>query len=229
MNVPRWKKWLSYLTELHVESASSDYNPYLYVSIWRGRYQLSTANAVYSFGDLYSNFARTFEQWNWDEYAPDDVLVLGLGLGSIPLILEQTHRQKCHITAVEIDEVVVDLAERYVLKDLQNPQQVIIADAAIAVQQLPDESYDLICIDIFDDDVVPEVFETVDFLEQTQALLRPDGVLLFNRLAATKEDQRLSKQFYEQTFRRVFPQGYSLDVDGNYVLVSNPKAIKQLS
>ncbi|WP_020536080.1 spermidine synthase [Lewinella cohaerens] len=223
--IPRWKIWLSYLLELHVESAESDYNPYLYVSLRRGRYQLSTANAVYSYGDLYTNFARTFARWNWEQYPVDEVLILGLGLGSIPVILEQTHGQLCQITAVEIDEVVVDLAERYVLGELQNPQQMIVADAAIVVQQLPDESYDLLCVDIFDDDLVPEVFETITFLENVKALLRPGGVLLFNRLAANPKDEQLSKQFFEDTFLKVFPEGYCLDVGGNYMLVSNKEAV----
>jgi SAM-dependent methyltransferase len=223
--MPRWKIWLSYLLELHVESADSDYNPYLYVSLRRGRYQLSTANAVYSYGDLYTNFARTFARWNWEQYPVDEVLILGLGLGSIPVILEQTHGQSCHITAVEIDEVVLELAQHYVLDGLNNPQQMIVADAAIAVQQLPDESYDLLCVDIFDDDVVPETFETTTFLEDAKALLRPGGVLLFNRLAASPKDEQLSKEFFETTFLKVFPEGYCLDVGGNYMLVSNKAAV----
>jgi SAM-dependent methyltransferase len=224
--LPRWKIWLSYLLELHVESADSDYNPYLYVSLRRGRYQLSTANAVYSYGDLYTNFARTFARWNWEQYPVDEVLILGLGLGSIPVILEQTHGQACQITAVEIDEVVLELAQHYVLDGLNNPQQMIVADAAIAVQQLPEESYDLLCVDIFDDDIVPEVFETVTFLEDAKALLRPGGVLLFNRLAASPKDEQLSKEFFETTFLKVFPEGYCLDVGGNYMLVSNKDAVR---
>ena len=55
MKQPLWKRWLSYLFEIHVESTSSDYNPHLHVSLNNGRYQLSTANAIYSFEDLYDN------------------------------------------------------------------------------------------------------------------------------------------------------------------------------
>lgn len=223
--VPSWKIWLSYLLELHVESASSDYNPYLYVSLRKGRYQLSTANAVYSFGDLYTNFARTFARWNWEKYPSEDVLILGLGLGSIPMMLEQTYQRSCHITAVEIDEVVLELAERYVLSRLQNPQEMIVANAAIAVQQLPENSYDLLCIDIFEDDTVPEVFETETFLEQAKILLRPNGILLFNRLADNREDERLSKHFFETSFLKVFPQGRCLDVGGNFMLISQADAV----
>jgi SAM-dependent methyltransferase len=222
---PAWRRCLSYLLELHVESASSEYNPHLYVSLRRGRYQLSTANAVYSFGDLYSNFSRTFARWNWEQYPIDDVLLLGLGLGSIPVILEETHQQECHYTAVEIDEAVVDLAYRYVLSKLNSSVEMIVADAAIAVQQFPDESYDLICVDVFADDYVPEVFEQPEFLEYAKVLLRPRGVLLFNRLAANSKDWGDSQTFYDEVFRAIFPQAHCLDVGGNFILVSDKRAI----
>lgn len=225
MPAPRWKIWLSYLFEIHLESTSSVYNPHLYVSLSKGRYQLSTANAVYSFGDLYTNFSRTFERWNWKEYSFQEVLILGLGLGSIPVILEEAHERDCIYTAVEIDEEVVDLAYRYALNNLASPIHMITADAAIAVQQFSSASYDLICVDLFDDDVVPPQFETTDFLVQAARLLRPEGVLLFNRLAYNADDKKASTRFYEQTFRKVFPNSHCLDVGGNFMLVSDQTAI----
>ena len=101
----------------------------------------------------------------------------------------------------------------------------IVADAAIAVQQLPEESYDLICVDVFADDYVPEVFEQVEFLERAKALLRPHGVLLFNRLAANPKDWDASQGFYDEVFKSVFQQAHCLDVGGNFMLVSDKRAI----
>jgi len=224
-HVPTWKYWLSFLWEQHVESRSSAFNPHLYVSLKLGRFQLSTANAVYSFGDMYTNFSRTFKQWNWDAYPAEEVLILGLGLGSIPVILEQVEQRNCAITAIEIDEEVVDLAERYVLYQLETPIQTIVANARAVVDQLPAAAYDLICIDLFDDDTVPAIFETTDFLEQAARLLQPGGILLFNRLADTAQDRQLSTAFFEQTFKQVFPNGYCLDVGGNYMLLSDGKGV----
>lgn len=218
--IPRWKYWLSYLMELHIESTSSDYNPHLYVSLKRGRYQLSTANAVYSYGDLYDNFAETFNRYRWDRHNPQEVLLLGLGLGSIPLLLEQVHNRICHFTAIEIDDAVTDLAYRYVLADLEAPINMITADASIAVQQLPSEQYDLICVDIFDDDKVPPVFESTTFLRACQQLLAPKGVLLFNRLAHTPEDRTASITFFREIFELIFPDGQLLEVADNYMLVN---------
>ncbi|MEL7021873.1 MAG: hypothetical protein AAGK47_09700, partial [Bacteroidota bacterium] len=103
MNVPTWKKWLSYLTEIHIESAPSEINPHLYVSLRRGRYQLCTANAIYSYEDLYSNFYKAFEQVNLHKIKGDRVLILGYGMGSIPYILEKKMNYDFNYTAIEID------------------------------------------------------------------------------------------------------------------------------
>lgn len=223
--IPKWKKWLSYLFELHVESANSDYNPYMYVSIRKGRYQLSTANAIYSFADLYSNFSNTFDVFNWDSFKPKDALLLGLGLGSIPFMLEKKYKQKCHYTIVEIDEVVIDLAYRYVLSHLESPFEMIATDASIAVHQFKASSYDTIFVDIFDDDEVPADFESTVFLEQIKLLLKPNGVILFNRLAATDADCVKSEAFFNNVFHKVFPNACLLGVEGNYMLVSPARAV----
>lgn len=187
---------------------------------------LSTANAVYSYEDLYTNFSQTFEQWNWANYPPKNVLVLGLGLGSIPQLLTEQHQRDCSYTTVEIDEEVIDLAYQYVLADLDATIEMITADAAIAVQQLPENTYDLICVDIFEDDTVPAAFETQDFLQQAAQLMTDNGILLFNRLAHTANDQQGSNDFYHNVFRAVFPQSLKLEVGGNYMLVSDKKAIE---
>ncbi|RMG85870.1 MAG: methyltransferase domain-containing protein, partial [Bacteroidetes bacterium] len=201
MKPPLWKKLLSYLTEIHLESAPSDINPHLYVSLSRGRYQLSTANAIYSYADLYDNYRQAFERLDLPRRRIERVLVLGFGLGSVPWLLEKTFKQNYHYTGVEIDENVIYLANKYVLPELQSPVEIFCADAfAFAFQHA--EQYDLIAMDVFLDDLVPPHFEDTAFLEALRALLRDDGFLLYNRLALTDEDRRLSRRFFEVSFKQ---------------------------
>jgi SAM-dependent methyltransferase len=162
-----WKKWLSYIAEIHIESASSEYNPHLYVSLRKGRYQLSTKGAVYSFADLYDNFLKAFQRIDLDRLPGNEVLVLGLGLGSIPYILEKTFQRKYYYTAVEIDETVADLANRYTLSNLKSSVEVIVADAYAYILQTGVQ-YDLICMDVFIDATVPSPFEEREFLQALQ-------------------------------------------------------------
>ncbi|HOY15640.1 MAG TPA: hypothetical protein PLC89_00040 [Haliscomenobacter sp.] len=219
MHIPAWKRYLSYLVEIHLESASSEYNPHLYVSMRRGRFQLSTAHAVYSFEDLYTNFARAFERCKLQELAGNEALVLGLGLGSIPYILEKKMGLDFHFTVVEIDAVIVDLAYRYTLKELHSPIDMICTDAEIFVSSTY-QHYDLICMDVFVDDEIPGPFQQIEFLEQLRDLLEPGGLLLYNVLALRKTDRKKAERFYNQVFKTVFPNATFIEVEFNWVLVN---------
>lgn len=224
MNIPFWKKWLSYLFEIHIESAPSEHNPHLYVSLVKGRYQLCTEHAVYSYGDLYDNFVRAFMRLDLEKLPGKEVLILGFGLGSIPVILEKKFGKDFHYTAVELDEEVLYLANKYTLPELDSPVQIIQADA-FAFSHLCEEKYDLICMDVFLDDVIPADFETSAFLENLKSMLNPNGVLLYNRLALTDRDKKATNFFFETEFLRVFPAGYALDTIGNRILVNEKRFV----
>jgi len=225
MFIPKWKKWLSYLTELPLETSSSEHNPYLEVTLKKGRVQLSTANAVYSFADLYDNFDSAFAKLKLDELNINRVLILGFGLGSIPIVLEKNHSQQYAYTAIEIDEEVLSLANKYALPHIQSPIEMICADAYAFVMQC-EEQYDMITVDVFVDDKVPANFEGDAFLQKIQQLLTPSGVLLYNRLAFTQKDTKEAKAFYEKSFHPNFPKGTYIPVRGNWMLLNDKIHLK---
>ena len=218
MKSPVWKNLLSYVTEWHIESAPSDINPHLYVSLKNGRYQLSTANAVYSYGDLYANFAKSFATLQPKLKNNMNVLILGFGLGSIPYMLEKKMGFNMYYTGIEIDENVIYLADKYVLDELKSPVQLICTDAGAFVAQT-EELFDLICMDVFLDDVVPYQFRQIDFLEQLKERLNLGGLLLFNRLALLPHDREKAQWFFDEKFKQVFPKGEKLDVGGNWMMI----------
>lgn len=213
----RWKRWWSYLSELHVESAASDVNPHLYVSLRNGRYQLCSANAVYSYEDLYTNFSRAFQQI---KLPPDQskVLLLGFGLGSILHILEKSFQKKYHYTAVELDESVIYLAQKYALPQLESQVETICTDAYAYVLQSQNQ-FDLICMDIFLDATIPEQFQSIHFLSELKQLLAPKAQLLYNCLSVTPADRKLAQAFFEDKFKLVFPDAAYFDVEGNWILI----------
>jgi spermidine synthase len=218
MQQPKWKKYLSYLTELHLESLSSDFNEELHVYLSKGRYQLCTKNAVYSFDDLYVNFNEAFKQLSIKDKGIEDVLVLGLGLGSIPFMLEKKYDIAANYTAVEIDETIIYLAGKYSLDDLKSPINYVCTDAEIFMS-VNNEKYDLICMDIFSDDIIPPQFETIAYLENLRSHLNPNGILLYNRLASLKTDIEKTSHFFDTIFKKVFPNAKYFDVKGNWILV----------
>jgi len=217
MHIPRWKQWLSYLTPLTLEKTGSDQNPEITVLLDRGRVQLLSGNAIYSWDDLYHNFYAAFKLLDLEKRNIQDVLLLGLGLGSIPFILEKTHHRRYHYTAVEWDETVVELAARYTLCRLESSVEIITADAEVFVE-VCEETFDLIIVDIFEDDLVPPQFEEIDFLQACDALLRPGGLLLFNRLHGDYKDRVAAERFYERQFKVAFPDAWCIDTQGNWIV-----------
>lgn len=215
----RFKIWLSYLLEWPVTTLTSPHNPLLKIVLHRGRYKLITEGAIYSFGDLYSNFRRSFERFNWEAHPVKTCLVLGLGLGSIPDMLVNRFKKDIRFTAVEIDEVVTKLAYDYVISPKKLKVQVFTADAASFLDWHEDK-YDLICSDVFEGDIIPNDLETEEALLAMRDRLNPGGVLIYNRLSRYKSDISKNLKFRDEAFLKVFPEGGYIDVLGNWMFVS---------
>lgn len=216
---PFWKTWLSHFMELRIEQVSSVYSNKLEIIYKKGRYALCTPNAVYSYDDLYFNFRESFLKLPLDKLPIQNVLVLGLGLGSIPLMLETIFDKKYTYTLVEIDPKVIELAQKYNLNHLTSPIQVVCADAFEFVQQCS-QKFDLIAVDLFIDDIVPSVFESLAFLEALKPLISENGRLLYNRLTYNQKFEKLTTEFFEQSFKKVFPQADFIELSGNKMLLN---------
>lgn len=219
--IPIWKKWLSHIKEFHIESAPSDLNPHLYVSLYKGRLQLSTDNAIYSYEDLYDNFGAAFKLIDWDKFNPKRILVLGGGMLSVPYLLEK-YKFKSEITVVEYDEEVIYLASKYMLDKISRPIQLIHADAKNFVD-INQEKYDLIIVDVFNDDIVPTEIEQPDFLNQLKTISEPNTLILYNRLSRTLQDLTLTKGYYNDIFAQAFPESSYFDVQGNWILTNTAR------
>lgn len=224
-NIPKIRRWLSYVTEQVLETASSEYNSYLQVSLVQGRLQLVAEDAIYSFGDYYFNFRRTFERFEFD-LLPEDatVLVLGLGLGSIPELLEKHQYLEYTYVAIEIDPVIIEMAAEYSLPALRSPIEVVEADA-MAFLQIDERTFDFICVDVFQDATIPEHINSEDFLHLLRETLNPGGAIIYNRLADTKEHREEAKEFYDSLFRSVFPSATVVDTGGNYMMINDERFV----
>jgi len=223
--IPRHRRWLSYLYEQILETASSEHNDYLQVSLVHGRLQLVAEEAIYSFGDYYLNFRKLFEVFDF-EPLPEEarVLVLGLGLGSIPELLERHIGLDYNFVAVEIDPVIIALASAYSLPALSSRIEVVQADA-LQFLVMDSREYDLICVDVFQDATIPDHLNTDGFLQSLHARLAPGGAIIYNRLADTALNKRHAREYYDGAFTHAFPQGALFNSGGNYMLVNDAQFI----
>ncbi|MEP6646236.1 MAG: methyltransferase domain-containing protein [Saprospiraceae bacterium] len=219
------KRLLSYVIEIPVTTRSSQHNPELKVSLHHGRYKLITYGAIYSFEDLYSNFRKTFERLDWNNLKIETCLVLGLGLGSIPDMLVTKFKKNIRFAAVDIDEVVIALAMEYVLRPKKINIELFTADAA-SFLEWHHGKYDMICADVFVGDRIPADLQTEEALDAMKALLRPGGILFYNRLSRYQPDIDSSLMYLDKVFLKVFPEGGYIDLEGNWMFVSRMSAIR---
>jgi predicted membrane-bound spermidine synthase len=217
-----WIKTASYFADIQLEIVESIYSGSLEVICRKGRYALCTNNAVYSYDDLYVNFDDSFEQLDLDAYALENVLVLGLGLGSIPWLLEKKFNKRYHYTFVEIDQKIVNLAEYYTLSELESPYEVVCQDALQYVKNSA-KTFDMVVVDLFIDNTVPAAFESSSFLQELKRLLRTEGLLLYNRLADTPDLLVQTEAFYQEVFLPTFPTGKALELGTNRMLINKYK------
>ena len=213
-----FRRVLSYFSPQLLQRTKSKYNRSLEVSLVTGRIQLSPENAVYSFEDRYTSFLRSFESLKIRDRKIESVLVLGFGLGSIPLMLRKRFGQHAPVVGVEIDNIVIDLFDQYRDTLLSEKIEVICQDAYDYVNSST-ASFDLVCVDLFIDDVVPQKFETTDFLENLKRAVIPDGLLLFNRMTTSSDLLATTETFRINHFEKVLEGSSHIDIGGNRMLV----------
>lgn len=113
---------------------------------------------------------------------PRRALVIGLGGGSIPMALQRWFPD-ARIDVIELDPVVVDVARRWFGVEENDRLRIEVAEGrsfveAAAQRRAP--PYDLIVLDAFGEDSIPEALSTREFLEAINAVLAPEGRVVAN-------------------------------------------------
>lgn len=112
-------------------------------------------------------------------------LILGLGVGNnIKQIRKYWPNTK--VIGVEVDPVMLTIGKKYFdLNPKEKRVEIVLADTAGFV---PKTNFDLILVDLFIGNTVPQQFESKGFLEKIKHILNPNGVVIFNRI--TSRDQK---------------------------------------
>lgn len=207
---PTWyQKGISYFIDIPIEKRHSDYSGTLEVSLHRGEWKLSTYNAIYSFGKHYTSFRIAFEELQILHAPIQNVLILGVGLGSIARLLEK-HLHITSITSVDIDPVIIDLAKKYwPISSDKIHCSFYAADALEWLQQTHIPPFDLILSDVFIDDQTPDSMLTSQYLRLLKQRLSTQGMLIYSKLHYT-DQQKSDNLTFEKTFQSVYPNGFTL-------------------
>jgi spermidine synthase len=146
------------------------------------------------------------------------ILFVGLGGGAMPMYARQV-MPAAHIDVVEIDPVIVDVAQRWFGFVPDDRMIVHTGDGRAFIESAAPGTYDLIVLDAFSDDEVPYSLTTRQFLDAVRTGLATNGVVVSNLWTAQRSYEAMLA-----TYAAVFDQVHLVRVPQRTqrILVAGP-------
>lgn len=181
---------VSHFVPIITNKIHSSYSGTLEITITNGRKYLNTAKVNYSYGTLQRVLEFTVRKV--DLSGVKDILILGLGGGSIIKSLREVFNYQHGIVAVEIDPVIIEVAKNEFGIVADERTEILLADAydyiALATRQ-----FDLIIVDLFIEDEVPVKFFSTEFWKHIAAKVRRNGSVIFNSMSESESAMAVIK------------------------------------
>jgi spermidine synthase len=149
--------------------------------------------------------------------APKSVLIVGLGGGTLPRTLAGV-LPTTHIDTVEIDPAVTRVARSYFSYVPSPNTSTFEEDGRAYVKRMirARKTYDLVMLDAYDHEYIPEHLLTREFLQEVKSLLNPGGIVAANTFSSSKLYDSESV-----TYRAVFGEFYNLKSGNRVIIASN--------
>lgn len=128
------------------------------------------------------------------------MLVLGLGGGDIVKLLTNC-QPNFQVTAVEIDQEIAQVAEKYFGIKESRRLRIIIEDAE-KYMRANKIKYDLVIVDLYNGDGVPGFVSSAQFLREVAKALKPTRLAIFNYASHSFRERDF--WLFEQKLQRVF-------------------------
>jgi spermidine synthase len=148
---------------------------------------------------------------------PHSILIIGLGGGTLPRTLEKL-LPDADIDAVEIDPAVVGVAQQYFGFRTDERVHLTVQDGRAYVRQAlrASKHYELIMLDAYEHQYIPEHMLTREFLTEVRSLLQPGGLVAANTFSSSRLYNNESV-----TYSSVFGEFYNLRSGNRVILASN--------
>lgn len=156
---------------------------------------------------------------------PRRILMIGLGGGVIPMAVTRA-RADIRVSSVEVDGAVVAVARTHFGFVDAPTRTVHVDDGRVFVKRArrAGERYDLVLIDAFDKDYVPESLLTREFLAEVRELLAPGGAVAANTWA-----RAALRRHETATYQAVFGDLYNLETaQGNRIILAGADGLPAL-
>ena len=151
---------------------------------------------------------------------PRRILIVGLGGGTLAMFLRK-HYPDAAIDVVDIDPEVVYVAQEFFGFREDSRMRAHVADGRQFIEKTS-QPYDVIFLDAFGSDSVPQHLTTQEFLRAVRRAVKPDGSVAGNLWS------RGYNPLYDsmvRTYQEVFDELFILDVRdaGNKILLALPR------
>jgi len=177
---------LSYFAPLPVAEYDSLVSGKVDVRWENGRLAMNGPHVNYSFNRLHKVMRKALLATSIKKRKDAQILNLGMGAGSAVEILREDLAINHPIVSVELDPVVIQIAKEHFDIARHADHEIVEGDAASFMAKTR-EKFDLIIVDVFVDDVVPEKFRQQEFIVLIHDALTPHGQAVFNHLKRAKD------------------------------------------
>ena len=141
---------------------------------------------------------------------PRRVLVIGLGGGTVPKAIRHVFPD-VDVDSVELDPAVARVASSHFGFVANARTRVFVDDGRVFVrkQRRAGVLYDVVLVDAFEKDYIPEHMLTREFLSEIKGVLAPGGIV-----AANTFTRGALRNHESATYQAVFGEGYEVDMAG---------------
>lgn len=158
---------------------------------------------------------------------PKNILIIGLGGGTL---VEAFHKlaPQANITSVEVDSAVIKVAKSYFSLPSANWHNVVEKDGRIFIKReiLKKHFYDVVVLDAFNGDYIPEHLMTLEFFKEVKSILSKNGIVLANTFSTSK-----LKDYESATYHAAFGNLYQFEGthSGNRVIIASNSRLPTIS
>jgi len=154
---------------------------------------------------------------------PQRILIIGLGGGTL-MHTYSTLFPQAEIIVAEIDEAVVSVAEEYFAYKSTDKIKTVTEDGRLYIKRagLRNEKFDLVILDAFNGDYIPEHLMSAEFFEEVKKLLPANGMVVSNTFSSSRLYSAES-QTYAQVFGKIF--NIRMANTGNRIIVASQQPL----
>jgi len=168
-------------------------------------------------GQLVFSYTRMMMTALYINPKPRNILIVGLGGATLQKTLAALLPDTV-IDTVEIDPAVGKVAARYFGYPQGPRQRLYVEDGRAYIERAhrDGQQYDIVMLDAFDVDYIPEHLMTLEFLQHVRGILAPGGVAVANTFT---ESQLYARE--SATYAAVFGEFFNLQTGNRVIMAVN--------